>query len=179
MNNFSLGRQRGAVLVICMIILLMLTLIGVSGARSVILQEKMTSASRDAQLALQVAESTVRAAEKDVNGLVDTSAFSASGTDGLYTEGDAPADLFAAATWNAGVSRDVTITMDGKTFTGHYFIEMAGEIDPEAVAGKTEVAGTNNVVASSGNIKVFRIVAMGEGLAKTERVIVTHHGKLL
>ena len=179
MNNVFLRRQRGAVLVVCMIILLMLTLIGVSGARSVILQEKMTSASRDAQLALQVAESAVRAAEKDVNGLVDTSAFSSSGTNGLYTEGDAPPDLFAAATWGAGVSRDVTITMDGKTFTGRYFIEMAGEIDPEAVAGAAEVVGNNSVVASSGNVKVFRIVAMGEGLAKTERVIVTHHGKLL
>ncbi|WP_323847375.1 pilus assembly PilX family protein [Microbulbifer magnicolonia] len=179
MKNSLIINQRGAVLVVCMVVLLMLTLIGVSGARSVILQEKMTFASKDAQLALQVAESAVRAAEADIDALDDIDDFVAAGTDGLYSEGEAPEDFFAAATWADTVSREVTVTMGGKNFSGLYFIELAGEIDPEAVAGSAEIYGESNVVASSGNIKVFRIVARGVGLAGTERILVTHHGKLL
>lgn len=180
MKLSRIQRQRGAVLVVCMIVLLMLTLIGVSGARSVILQEKMTFASKDAQLALQVAESALREAEEAIDALEDTDSFADTGTGGLYTEGNAPADLFATATWSDGVSEEVTVTMDGDDFTGRYFIELAGEIDPEAMAGAAEIHGQSNVTPSSGNIKVFRIVARGTGMSdSTERVIVTHHGKLL
>ena len=59
----SLNNQKGAVLVISLIILLVLTLIGVSAARTVLLEEKMTFASRDAKVALEVAEALVKAAE--------------------------------------------------------------------------------------------------------------------
>lgn len=179
MSQKAYKHQRGAVLVVSMIVLLMLTIIGISGARGIILQEKMTFASKDAQLALQIAESAVRAAEAEVNALSDISGFAASGSGGLYTEGDAPSDIFAEATWAGGNSREFTVTMDGKNFTGRYFIELAGEIDPEALAGSVEVHGQSNVVAMSGNVKVFRIVARGVGLGGTSRVLVTHHGKLL
>lgn len=179
MNTLRFQPQKGAVLVVCMVVLLMLTLIGVSGARNIILQEKMTFASKDAQLALQVAEAAVRAAEADIDALNTLNVFVSAGTNGYYSLGDAPSDIYDTANWVDGLTQSVTVEMDGKEFTGRYFVELSGELTPAAVAGNAEIYGTNNVVPMSGTIQVFRIVAMGQGLSTTERVLVTHHGKLL
>ncbi|WP_237068692.1 pilus assembly PilX family protein [Microbulbifer guangxiensis] len=175
----SFPRQRGAVLVVSLLVLLIMTLIGVSGATSIIMQEKMTFASRDAQLALQVAESAVRTAEEEIESLVDISSFNSSGNGGLYVEGEAPTDLFNEVTWDSAKTQEITVSMEGKTFPARYFIELAGEIDPEVMAGSVEIHGSNNVVATSGSVKVFRIVARGQGLANTRRMLVTYYGKLL
>ena len=56
-------QQRGATLVVSMIMLLMLTLIGVAGMRDTMLQEKMAGNLRDRELALQAAEAALRQGE--------------------------------------------------------------------------------------------------------------------
>lgn len=58
------SRQQGVVLVFSMIMLLVLTLIGLSGTQATSLEEKMASNSRDQNLAFQAAESTLRVAER-------------------------------------------------------------------------------------------------------------------
>jgi type IV pilus assembly protein PilX len=55
--------QRGAALIVGLIMLLLLTLIGVAGMRDTLLQEKMAGNMRDREIALQAAESALRAAE--------------------------------------------------------------------------------------------------------------------
>lgn len=57
-------RQRGAVLVIALIMLLILTLIGIAGLRDTQLQERMAGGAQDRELALQAAESALREAEE-------------------------------------------------------------------------------------------------------------------
>jgi type IV pilus assembly protein PilX len=66
MNTTSLKQQSGVVLVISLIMLLLLTLIAISGSQTTGLQEKMASNSRDQNLAFQAAESALRAAEKEL-----------------------------------------------------------------------------------------------------------------
>lgn len=56
-------QQRGATLVVSMIMLLLLTLIGVAGMRDTMLQEKMAGNLRDRELALQAAEAALRQGE--------------------------------------------------------------------------------------------------------------------
>ncbi|WP_284500707.1 pilus assembly PilX family protein [Microbulbifer litoralis] len=177
MNLYSLERQRGAVLVVCMIILLLLTIVGISGARNVILQEKMTFASRDAQLALQVTEAALRDAESVVDGLSMAdpfASFNATGSNGgLYTAGDAPADLLAEATWENNIT-DVQIDIAGKSYTASYFIEHVGQLQqPDNVGVGAGYGGTPPVPP----VEVFRIAVRGEGMANTSRVVVTHHGR--
>ena len=169
-------RQRGAVLVISLIILLMLTIIGVTGAHSVLLQEKMTFASRDAHLALQVAEATTREAERQVEALLTTADFVNAGTGGKYASGSAPSDLTVAASWAAGNSVAHSVTMDGKTFSGRYFIELAGNAEDIENVGDVDVSTGSNGGAA-GEIKVFKVVARGVGLAGTERFLITYYGK--
>lgn len=55
--------QRGAALIVGLIMLLLLTLIGVAGMRDTLLQEKMAANMRDRDVALQAAETALRAAE--------------------------------------------------------------------------------------------------------------------
>jgi type IV pilus assembly protein PilX len=58
--------QSGAVLVISLIMLLLLTLIGVTGMQTTSLEEKMAGNTRDRSVAFQAAESALRDAENDI-----------------------------------------------------------------------------------------------------------------
>ncbi len=64
------GRQQGAALIVGMIMLLLLTLIGVAGMRDTLLQEKMAANMRDRDVALQAAETALRAAELTLSAAV-------------------------------------------------------------------------------------------------------------
>lgn len=58
--------QSGAVLVVSLIMLLLLTLIGVTGMQTTSLEEKMAGNTRDRSIAFQAAESALRDAERDI-----------------------------------------------------------------------------------------------------------------
>ncbi len=66
MNNVSLRRQHGAALLVCLIILVLVTLMGLTSMRTSVLQEKMSGANSDKTLAFQAAEMALRDAEKVV-----------------------------------------------------------------------------------------------------------------
>lgn len=68
MTNLSntASRQRGAVLFIALVFLLLLTLIGIAASSTSILQERMTGGMRNAQLATMGTESALRGGEVDL-----------------------------------------------------------------------------------------------------------------
>lgn len=55
------GRQQGAVLIVSLIILLVLTLVGIAGMNTSVLQERMAVNAQNSNRAFQAAESSVRA----------------------------------------------------------------------------------------------------------------------
>lgn len=57
------GKQRGAILVFCLVFLAILTVMGTSGMETTILEERMSSNMRDYNLAFQSAESALKNAE--------------------------------------------------------------------------------------------------------------------
>lgn len=57
------GRQKGAILVFCLVFLGILTVMGTSGMETTILEERMSSNMRDYNLAFQSAESALKNAE--------------------------------------------------------------------------------------------------------------------
>ncbi len=61
------ARQRGAILVFCLIFLAVLTTLGVSGMESTILEERMSGNMRDYSMAFQAAESGLTDAETWLN----------------------------------------------------------------------------------------------------------------
>lgn len=60
--------QTGAVLLVSLIMLLLLTLIGVTGMQTAGLEEKMAGNMRDRNIAFQAAEAALRDAERDIRG---------------------------------------------------------------------------------------------------------------
>ena len=81
----SLQTQAGVVLAISLIILLLLTLIGLSAMQTSALEEKMVGNMRDKILAFQAAESALRAAELSLPN-ISSSAYVTAGTGGFYLD---------------------------------------------------------------------------------------------
>lgn len=63
LNSIGRSRQGGAVLVISMLLLLVLTILALGASQSTRLEERMAGNSRDVDLAFQSAEAGLRAAE--------------------------------------------------------------------------------------------------------------------
>jgi type IV pilus assembly protein PilX len=58
------GYQRGATLIVALVLLVLLTMVGVAGMQDTTLQEKMVGNMRDRNLAFQAAEAALRGGEK-------------------------------------------------------------------------------------------------------------------
>lgn len=65
------GQQRGAVLVVSLLLLLVMTLLGLGASQSTRLQERMAGNQRDLEVALQSAEAGLRAAEERLRPQVE------------------------------------------------------------------------------------------------------------
>ncbi|MCQ8127275.1 pilus assembly PilX family protein [Methylomonas rivi] len=106
MPNIS-NNQAGAVLVVSLIMLLLLTIIGVSGVQSTSLEEKMAGNNRDRNLAFQSAEAALRAGEARIetlwNGGTGSIQAFCTGTAGQFSTvagcNNAPPDPETATTW--------------------------------------------------------------------------------
>ncbi len=123
--------QRGAVLIVSLLILLILTVIGVSSMQSSTLEEKMASNSRDRNIGFQSAETAMREAETYIESLVTTGGFT--NANGLYAEIADEPDPYAVATWTTSGSTR-TATPPGGSAAAQYFITLAGTItDPGAM----------------------------------------------
>jgi type IV pilus assembly protein PilX len=69
-NRYSIharGRQRGAVLIVSLMFLVILTILGITAMTGTTLEHKMASNTRDYAIAMQAAESALRDAHRDVN----------------------------------------------------------------------------------------------------------------
>lgn len=79
--------QRGATLVVALIILVVLTLLGVTAMQGATMQERMAGNVRDLNVAFQAAEATLREGEEFLQDTVVLPPFN--GTNGLYQAPDA------------------------------------------------------------------------------------------
>lgn len=155
MNMKPRQQQCGATLMISLLILLVMTLIGVTAMDTSNLEEKMAGNERDHQLAFEAAEAAMRQAEEYVtNNIVSTAAFDGSNT-GLYALNSNP-DLNASATWTNSLTYGGAISSI-KT-APKYIVEVMGTVGNEDIniAGYGESSGT-------GTVTTFRVTARGTG----------------
>ncbi|MFQ5660924.1 MAG: PilX N-terminal domain-containing pilus assembly protein [Gammaproteobacteria bacterium] len=108
------SKQNGAALFVCLMLLLVMTLIGVSAITSSTLEEKMAGNIRNKHLSFQAAEAALRAGEAVAAGLPSDTNFN--GTNGLYPRTNVDDPDFpiwnSAANWasydlNAVINPDV------------------------------------------------------------------------
>ena len=93
--------QQGAALAVSLIMLLILTLLGVTAMQTTIFEERMAGNARDANTAFQAAEAGLRAGETYLNLTASIGPFD--GSSGLYDQDTAPApsNLESDSSWPA------------------------------------------------------------------------------
>ena len=166
--------QRGAVLAVSLIFLVILTLVGVSAMQNTMLEEKMSGNVKDRNLAFQNAESAVREAELFIEGVTGLGMFN--GTGGLFGLTDAEPDYSAAATWSA-TSNHVQSSSDfGAYASPRYFIKQYTIVSGTEGALNLSGYGDNK---GSGDITVFNITARGTGGGQdtAEVILRTFYGR--
>jgi type IV pilus assembly protein PilX len=93
--------ERGVVLFVALILLLILSLIGVTAARMQTTEERMARNEDNRQIGAQAAEAALRAAEAGLtSGVYAASQFS-SNTNGLYELNPAAGSVIPTLTWSA------------------------------------------------------------------------------
>lgn|SRR5690554_335834 len=159
-------RQRGAALLLALVILLVLTMLAVSGMQGSLLQERMVSAQRDGLVALEVAERAMRQIESSLDGLANLDDFGV--TAGYFTAGTAPA-VFDESTWAADGDQSATGTaIDG--ITPRYFVEYLGNVVLDAEGELPRNLGEYGS-SSSSLMEYARIVVMVLGPSGQSRRI--------
>jgi type IV pilus assembly protein PilX len=172
-----LRRQRGAALIISLLMLILMTMIGVTAMRTTTLEEKMAGNMYDRNLAFQAAETTLRSAEQEfIEGLVNTHDFD--GTGGLYgTDDSEPGNLFDSSYWTSTSSRAYSGTLTQVNTAPRYLAKVVKtrKLDKE---GGLNIEGYGSKKPGS-RIVVFRITARSTGGSNNSQVILrSHYGKI-
>lgn len=171
-------QQRGAVLIISMIILLILTLLGVTSMRSSALQERMAGNTRDKHLAFEAAEAALIDAEDFLSTIATTGAFDTDGSDGLYND-DIRADTIPPGIvitdkgiadrvdWDGSVDPTMSFLTATNIGTGQglgsapkYVIQFISSFGTDVDRYNQDNAGQGS---GGGKTGLFRITARGTG----------------
>ncbi|MEM7097111.1 MAG: pilus assembly protein [Pseudomonadota bacterium] len=169
--------QTGVALFISLVLLLILTIIGVSSVQTTTLELRMSRNEHDRLLAFQSAESALRDAEAALELVPSTAFFD--GTNGLYQIADMGNDevWWAAATWTGGNSTTAPNNIDGVAAPARYIVEHMGAIIRENNAHQQDGPYAN---ASTDRIEMFRITARGVGgTANSVVVLQTTYGRIM
>ncbi|WP_290648924.1 PilX N-terminal domain-containing pilus assembly protein [Aquisalimonas sp.] len=155
LKHHAVEDQRGVALIVCLILLLVMTLLGVSAMNSSIMQELMSNSFRTQTATLSSAEFVVREGEQVITGIVTGNPRPDAGYHDLAEDSLDPLDV---AAWNFK-----TQNFDG----GEYAIEHIGrrEVPGESIAEGEEVAGSH--------VSIFRISARSEGDRGAARIVQT------
>lgn len=169
-------QQRGAVLAISLIIMLVLTMVVLSSNRSVLMQEKMTTSVRDMHVALEDAEIGIRVAATVIDNLTGTGNFNTSGP--YYSLNDGPTSVFDSENWTDAKTLNTTNSVTGNQVL--YYLEDTGIIAvPEEDLSGVNMLGYGQTTGG-GDVTAFRVVARATGQSGTaERIIVAYYGKRL
>ncbi len=170
----SPGSQRGWTLLIALVILIMLTLIGITAMRTTTLEEKMAGNLRDQNLAFQAAETALRGAEQFISSLIDTSSFGSSPPlYGLDYDEPSTGSLHSSGTWSTATPYSVSLA--GVNSNPRYFIKMIEVTDTEGAQNIQGYGEPNPGTRST----VFRITARGTGGSDNSQVILrAYYGKI-
>ncbi len=160
------NRQAGVVLITSLVLLLVLTLLGVSGMQNTMLEERMAGNMRDRGLAFQAAEATLREGED----LLTTAALPVfNGNNGLYQQTrQAPPEIWEDTTkvdWDNGTGvRTFSDSSDafGIRRNTQWIVE---ELPPVTGLGGSLEAGVAH------DIFLYRVTAESVGKTSNAQVI--------
>jgi len=175
-QGIKINQQKGAVLAVSLIILLVMTIIGLQGMSSTTLEERMSRNYRDSQLSFQAAETALRDGEAFIETtLFDLTDYSSSCTNGLCFNGTSPAycpkvdplPWEGTTIWGDTAKYKVySGTITGVFAKPKYIIEFRcyTPTDPDVTPSSSEGA-------DSQWSEMYRVTALGFGATSTSRTM--------
>jgi type IV pilus assembly protein PilX len=167
-------RQQGAVLVVSLIMLLVVTLVAVSSMQGTVMEEKMAGNTRDRNLAFQTTESALREAEIYIESVTNVSAFAGAG--GLYGLTDDEPDYADEDTWTDADEHVVASAPHGSYDAPRYFIKSYTVASGTSGALNLSGYGDNKGV---GDVTIFTVTARGTGASaeSAEVILRSYYGR--
>ena len=165
--------QSGVVLFMCLIMLLLLTVMGISSVQTTSLQQRMARNATDTNLAFQAAESALRDGEMLLESMTSTVNFDAGNAEdnGFYYEeepGDEP--NWRALDWSgANGYREAETEITGVEIQPKYILEHVKEVISDADSLNLDNIGQDT---GTGRTQVFRVTARGTGGTATAQVVI-------
>lgn len=168
-KQFQYRSQRGAVLIVALVLLLVLTVLGTAGIQDTTMEERMAGNFRDHSAALQAAETALRVGELELGTSTSFSGltFTAAGTSGLYdaelsTNSIVPEGANNWATVLAAVLDKANTLVDADP---DYYIEKLPEI--ELPASDLTVGFQD----TTPRVQFYRVTGKGYGISPNSEVI--------
>lgn len=158
-------RQQGAVLIVALVLLLVLTVLGTAGIRDTVMEERMAGNFRDYATALEAAESALRAGEGGLASTTTFGTFGFDGTDGTY-------DVASSTRAYPEVADDYDLTVDSATLTtadGDLLVSRVPEYYIEklpATSLPNSELGIGTQSAVQPKVHYYRVTAKGFGTSK-------------
>ena len=169
------GKQQGAVLVVTLILLLVVTLLTVSNMQGAVLQQKMAGNTNDRNVAFQAAESALREGEVFLEDIVSLGDFQ--GQAGLFGRTDDEPLFHYSDTWDDTTNHVVAQTDLSTYQQPQYFIKNVTTVEGATGAMNLSGYGDNK---GSGDVTIFRITARATGTSadSAEVILRTQYGRI-
>jgi type IV pilus assembly protein PilX len=156
--------QSGAVLIVCLMMLMVMTLLGISSITSTTLEEKMAGNVRNKHLSFQATEAALRAGETTSSGLTNATVYD--GTNGLYSRSEPGQSDYPLWEQASGINwQDVSTTSAGVTVEPQYILEYFGS------APRDENCPLDPSQAATCYLPIYRVTAQGWGLNTNAQTI--------
>ena len=146
MSPNAFHRERGATLVTVMILLVVMTLLGLAGVRSTVMQERMTAGTFDRNLAFQAAETALLEGEQYAKTRpVAPTTGCTSGKICAPPAAGAAARWTDTAVWTAAPAIVTSLSETGQPSAGEakYFVELVADhvpLDPKSCTTKVDIS---------------------------------------
>jgi type IV pilus assembly protein PilX len=163
MKQSNLQTQRGMTLIVSLVILISLTILGVTSMMSSRTEVSMAGNLRKAGIAFNAAEAGLRAGERFVNNSTTTTIYN-DPTIGLYDELDNDPHYGISATWVA--SQVATTSLPDVAQQPRFIIHYLGDRSQNVVAA-VNIGGYGNSQPGL-TVSNFRITARGVGQSINE-----------
>ena len=160
--------QRGWVLVVGLVILVMLTILSMALMKTTRLEEKMAGATRDMNLSFQAAETALRAAETFIESQNTDDIFNDTTPPGIYNRDTyEPGEAY-------GVAGDL-FTIDWDVYSREIDAAIYGELEGVTILPRYMIKKMKKKIGATEDVKVFRVTARGTGGTNNRATLLQSH----
>lgn len=158
-------KQRGAILISVLAILIVLTMLGIAATRSTTLEERMAGNFQEKYVAFQAAEAAARVAENALDDKTQRDAMPFDGTKGTYNVTESAGAVDPLSAFKSSATTTVPVTVAGVATGTAYYIERL----PERALPNSSIKEGPQKPPS---VQMYRVTARGYGRSGITEVIV-------